>query len=157
MSGKHESLMMDLHSLSNVPGTKRARKRIGRGMSSGTGKTSGRGHKGQMSRKGSSHKPGFEGGQMRLIRRIPKRGFHNPTRTIYSVINVEDLLCFDDGSEVTLSVLKDRGLIKRSAGGVKVLGRGELGKKLTVKVTAFSGSACAKIKAAGGVCEVVRD
>ncbi len=147
---------MDLHSLSNTSGARRRRgRRAGRGMASGNGKTSGRGHKGQMSRKGSSHKPGFEGGQMRLLRRLPKFGFNNPTKVVYSVVNIGDLSRFDDGKEVTISVLRECGLVKGRVDGVKILGHGELSKKLTVKVTAFSANARAKIEAAGGVCQTV--
>jgi len=128
--------------------------RVGRGEGSGKGKTCGRGHKGQMSRKGSQHKPGFEGGQMRLVRRVPKRGFTNPTRKSYSAVNVADLCRFDEGSEITPAVLRSCGLVRKAPGGVKILGCGELDRKLTVKAQAFSSAARAKIEAAGGTCEV---
>ncbi len=148
---------MNLHTLKNTPGARKNRKRVGRGMGSGTGKTSGRGHKGQMARKGATHKPGFEGGQMRLVRRIPKRGFTNPTRIEYVPVNVCDLERFDAGTDVTLAVLKDARLMNGPADGVKILGRGEITKKLTVKAHAFSASARSKIEAAGGTCEVATD
>jgi large subunit ribosomal protein L15 len=148
---------MDLHTLSVNPGAKHRRKRVGRGVGSGVGKTCGRGHKGQMSRKGHKHKDGFEGGQMRLVRRIPKRGFTNPVRREYVAVNVGDLAGFADGTEVTTQALRAGGLAKGGASsGVKLLGRGELSCKLTVKVEAVSASARAKIEAAGGTCEIVR-
>ena len=126
-------------------------------MGSGKGKTCGKGHKGQMARKGHKHKPGFEGGQMRLVRRVPKRGFTNPTRKDFVPVNVGDLSRFEDGSEVTASVLRVAGLVKGRCYGVKLLGNGDIDRKLTVKVRAFSESARAKIEAAGGVCEAVAD
>jgi len=122
-------------------------------MSSGSGKTCGRGTKGQMSRKGHKHKLGFEGGQMRLIRRIPKKGFKTPNQTVYVPVNVGDLSRFADGTEVTVSVLKEAGLV-RGNGKIKILGDGKLDKRLTVKACAFSAGARAKIEATGGVCEV---
>jgi large subunit ribosomal protein L15 len=146
---------MDLHSLKNTEGARRPRKRLGRGAASGKGKTSGKGHKGQMARKGHKHKPGFEGGQMRLVRRIPKRGFTNPTATVYLPVNVASLDCFEDGAEVTEAAIQAKGLANGRSDGIKILGRGEIAKKLTVKVRAFSASAKAKIEAAGGACEVV--
>jgi len=146
---------MNLHSLGNTPGARRQKLRVGRGHGSGKGKTCGRGTKGQMSRKGHKHKAGFEGGQMRLVRRLPKRGFHNPTRKVYSPVNVSELERFDEGTEVTTSLLRSAGLAKGPADGVKVLGTGDLGKKLMVRAEAFSAGARAKIEAAGGVCEVV--
>lgn len=148
---------MKLHLLTGTSGARHRKKRVGRGMGSGTGKTCGRGHKGQMARKGHKHKLGFEGGQMRLVRRIPKRGFHNPTRKVYVPVNVGDLSCFDNGAEVTSSVLKASGLVKGRSDGVKILGFGELNRELVVKVRSFSASARAKIEAAGGTCEVVED
>jgi large subunit ribosomal protein L15 len=129
--------------------------RVGRGSGSGMGKTAGRGHKGQMARKGHKHKIGFEGGQMRLVRRIPKRGFTNPVRRSYLPVSVGDLSRFDENTEVTVGVLRNCGLVKGCVDGVKILGGGELAKKLIVKVQAFSQSARAKIEAAGGSCEVV--
>ena len=144
---------MNLHSLKNTTGARKARKRVGRGRASGTGKTSGRGHKGQMSRSGARHKPGFEGGQMPLARRLPKRGFKNRTRVSYRPVNVAALASFDDGAEVTLEQLVGAGLVRSIKERVKVLGQGELDRKLTVKAHAFSASAVAKIEAAGGRCE----
>ena len=141
--------------MSNRPGARTRKIRVGRGRASGKGKTCGKGMKGQMARKGHKHKLGFEGGQMPLVRRLPKRGFHNPTRRIYIPVNVSDLERFEDGAEVTTSLLRSAGLARGSADGVKVLGRGDLGKKLMVKVEAFSSSARSKIEGAGGVCEVV--
>ena len=146
---------MNLHSLRNTPGAKHRRKIVGRGESSGKGKTSGKGSKGQMARKGHKHKAGFEGGQMRLIRRIPKRGFLNATRNYLLPVNVGDLAEFDEGSEVTWVALKTKGLAKGRAQGIKILGQGDLKKKLVVKANAFSGSARSKIEAAGGACQVV--
>mgnify|MGYP001162071826 CR=1 FL=1 len=144
-----------LHSLSNTPGSKHRRMRVGRGRSSGKGKTSGRGHKGQMSRTGHKRKAAFEGGQMRLIRRIPKRGFTNRNRVAYAPVNVADLDVFDAGSEVTLDVLRKVGLVHGPVQAVKILGDGDLKKKLVVKAHAFSASAKSKIEAAGGSCEVI--
>lgn len=145
---------MDLSSLKNTKGARHRRIRVGRGMGSGKGKTSGKGHKGQMARKGGKRKPGFEGGQMPLIRRIPKRGFTNPTRTAYLSVNVGELARFEAGTEVTEATLRACGLAKGRADGIKILGRGELDKKLTVKVGGFSATARTKIEAAGGTCEV---
>ena len=146
---------MNLHSLTNTEGARHRRKRLGRGMASGLGKTSGKGHKGQMARKGNKHKLAFEGGQMPLIRRIPKRGFKNPCRKEYIGVNLCNLDCFEDGAEVTIEALKGAGLANGQYDGIKVLGRGEISKKLTVKANAFSASAREKIEAAGGACEVV--
>lgn len=146
---------MNLHSLTNTEGARHRRKRVGRGMASGLGKTSGKGHKGQMARKGNKHKLGFEGGQMPLIRRLPKRGFNNPTRKTFLGVNLCSLDRFEDGSEVTADVLRAAGLANGACDGIKILGRGEISKKLTVKVQAFSASAKEKIEAAGGACEVV--
>ena len=148
---------MNLHSLTSTPGSSHRKMRVARGRASGKGKTAGRGTKGQMSRKGHKHKAGFEGGQMRLVRRIPKRGFTNPTQTIYIPVNVGALARFEDGSEVTVSLLRASGIVKGSGDGVKILGDGELKKKLVVKAAAFSAGARAKIEAAGGKCEVVKD
>ena len=148
---------MKLHSLSNTTGARRKRMRVGRGMGSGKGKTCGRGHKGQMARKGHKHKPGFEGGQMRLIRRIPKRGFKNPTGKTYIGVNVGRLTCFEEGTEVTAEALRKAGLARGRSDGIKILGQGELDRKLTVCATAFSAAAREKIEAAGGVCRVVGD
>jgi large subunit ribosomal protein L15 len=147
---------MRLHDLKPRPGAKHRRKRLGQGESSGLGKTSGRGGKGQTARSGGSIRIGFEGGQMPLIRRIPKRGFNNARHTIrYVPVNLEALNQFDDGAQVEESVLRSKGLANGSADGIKILGTGELKKKLTVHAHAFSASARAKIEALGGVCQVV--
>ncbi len=146
---------LDLSTLQPPAGAKRKRKRIGRGEGSGTGVTAGRGHKGQQSRSGYSRKRGFEGGQMPIHRRLPKRGFHNPFRVAYEVVNLDTLADrFEDGAEVTPSVLRARGCISRRA-LVKVLARGELSKKLIVKAHAFSKKAAEQIASAGGQTEVV--
>jgi len=146
---------MNLHSLKNTPGARRTRKRLGRGMASGLGKTSGRGHKGQYARSGHKHKLGFEGGQMRLIRRLPKRGFTNISRREFVPVNLSQLERFENGTEVTPEMLKASGLAKAVRDGIKILGRGTLTRKLTVKAHAFSAEAKAKIEAVGGTCEVV--
>ena len=146
---------MDLHSLQTTEGSKHRKIRLGRGRASGKGKTSGRGHKGQMSRTGSVHKPLFEGGQMPLVRKLPKRGFTNFTRKTFVPVNLDALSKFDEGTEVTIELLRETGLINGRFDGVKVLGNGSMEKKLTVKVNAFSASAKEKIEAAGGTCEVV--
>ena len=143
---------MKLHDLSPAKGSRKARKRVGRGPGSGLGKTAGRGHKGQRSRSGFSRRAGFEGGQMPLVRRVPKRGFHNIFRTEYAVLNVSRLQ--DLEGEVTPESLIERGWIKKGE-LVKVLGHGELDKALTVKAHKFSKSARAKIENAGGSCEVL--
>jgi large subunit ribosomal protein L15 len=148
---------MRLHALTNTEGARRSAMRKGRGRGSGKGKTAGRGHKGQMARSGHKRKPGFEGGQMRLVRRMPKRGFTSPVRRRYVPVNVADLDRFADGEEVTLSSLAAKGLVKRAPDGVKVLGGGELSRRLVVRVQAFSAAARAKIEAAGGACEVATD
>jgi large subunit ribosomal protein L15 len=147
---------MNLHSLTNTEGARHRRKRLGRGMASGLGKTSGKGHKGQMARKGNKHKLAFEGGQMPLVRRIPKRGFTNPCRKEFMGVNLCKLDCFEDGAEITVYMLRQAGLANGPFDGVKVLARGEITKKFTIKVQAFSASAREKIEAAGGVCEVVQ-
>lgn len=141
---------MDLSSLINTPGARKARKRVGRGHASGLGKTAGKGQKGQQSRKGHKHKLGFEGGQMPLVRRLPKRGFKNPSRIEFMAVNVCTLDKFEDGSEITLDFLRANGLFSSKYDGVKILGKGELTKKLTVRVNGVSESAKAKIEAAGG-------
>jgi len=149
---------MQLHSLQKPTGSRQTRKRVGRGMGSGKGKTCGRGHKGQMARKGHKRRPGFEGGQMPLVRRIPKRGFKNPNRKSFLPVNVGDLDRFEDGTDVTPALLEASGLATgRAAGGIKILGYGELKRKLAVKAGAFSAGARQKIEAAGGTCEVVSD
>jgi large subunit ribosomal protein L15 len=147
---------MRLHDLKPRPGAKHRRKRLGQGESTGHGKTSGRGGKGQTARSGSSIRIGFEGGQMPLIRRIPKRGFNNVRHgTHYLPVNLEALNRFDDGARVDEAILKSAGLANGRAHGVKILGDGELSKKLTVSAHAFSSSAKAKIEAKGGTCEIV--
>ena len=147
---------MRLHDLKPRPGAKHRTKRLGQGESSGHGKTSGRGGKGQTARSGSSIRIGFEGGQMPLIRRIPKRGFNNARHgTTYIPVNVESLNRFDDGARVDEAALRAAGLANGRGDGVKILGDGELSKKLTVSAHAFSASARAKIEAKGGACEVV--
>lgn len=143
---------MKLHELSPAKGSKRARKRIGRGPGSGTGKTSGRGHNGQRSRSGYSQRPSFEGGQMPLVRRVPKRGFTNIFKTRYQVVNLDRLGSLE--GEVTPEVLHQHGLV-RSGFRVKILGEGEVSNALTVRAHKFSASAKAKIEAAGGSCEVI--
>jgi large subunit ribosomal protein L15 len=148
---------MRLHDLKPRPGAKHRRKRLGSGESSGHGKTSGRGGKGQTARSGSSIRIGFEGGQMPLIRRLPKRGFnHARFATQYIPVNVGDLNAFDEGARVDEPALRAAGLANGRADGVKILGDGELSKKLTVCASAFSASARAKIEARGGTCEIVR-
>ena len=147
---------MRLHDLKPRPGAKHRRKRLGQGESSGHGKTSGRGGKGQTARSGSSIRIGFEGGQMPLIRRIPKRGFNNVRfGTRYITVNVGDLNKFEDGARVDETALRAAGLANGRGDGVKILGNGELTKKLTVSASAFSASAKTKIEAKGGVCEIV--
>jgi large subunit ribosomal protein L15 len=141
---------MRLHELSPAKGSKHAKKRLGRGPGSGTGKTAGKGEKGQKSRSGYSRRDGFEGGQMPLVRRVPKRGFTNIFKTEYAVVNLAQLADFDD--DVTPETLVSRGLV-RSGKPVKVLGDGEIGKALKVTANKFSKSARAKIEAAGGSCE----
>ncbi len=144
---------MDLHSLTNEPGARRAAKRRGRGRASGLGKTSGRGNKGQFSRKGHKSKLGFEGGQMPLLRRMPKRGFKNPNRCPFFGVNVSALDKFEAGAEITPCMLAEAGLFDGCR--VKILGSGEVKAAHTVKAHAFSESAKAKIEAAGGKCEVI--
>ncbi|MEI7728252.1 MAG: 50S ribosomal protein L15 [Verrucomicrobiota bacterium] len=147
---------MRLHNLTPRPGAKHRRKRLGSGESSGHGKTSGRGGKGQTARSGSSIRSTFEGGQMPLIRRVPKRGFNNARHaTVYSPVNLADLNAFDDGSRVDETVLRTAGLANGKSAGIKILGGGDLTKKLTVAAHAFSATAKAKIEAKGGVCETV--
>src|SRR5262249_37565217 len=147
---------MRLHDLKPCPGAKHRRKRLGQGESSGHGKTSGRGGKGQTARSGSSIRIGFEGGQMPLIRRTPKRGFNNARHTTrYLPVNLEALNRFEEGARVDEAALRNLGLVNGRADGVKILGDGELTKKLTISAHAFSASAKAKIEAKGGICEVV--
>jgi large subunit ribosomal protein L15 len=147
---------MRLHTLKPRPGAKKSRKRIGRGNGSGHGKTAGRGMKGQGSRSGSSTRPGFEGGQLPLIRRIPKRGFNNARFTTYYLpVNLGDLEQFEDGATVDEAVLRGAGLANGKSDGIKILAQGELNKKLTVRASAFSASARKRIEELGGACEVV--
>ncbi len=147
---------MRLHNLKPRPGAKHRTKRLGQGESSGHGKTSGRGGKGQTARSGSSIRIGFEGGQMPLIRRIPKRGFNNARFTIkYNGVNVSDLEKFDNGAKVDETALRSLGLANGRSHGIKILGNGELTKKLSVSASAFSASAKAKIEAKGGTCEII--
>ncbi len=147
---------MKLHSLQPAPGATKTRKRVGRGVGSGLGKTSGRGQKGQNSRSGGGVRPGFEGGQSPLFRRLPKRGFSNARfKTTYAVINLSDLDKFEDGATVTPELLKEMGLIKQSLDGIKVLGNGTLTKKLNVKAHKFSSVAKEQIEKLGGKAEVI--
>ena len=147
---------MSLNNLRPPKGATHAKKRVGRGPGSGHGKTASRGSKGAQSRSGFSFKRGFEGGQMPLHRRIPKRGFTNIFRVEYALVNLDTLAeVFDAGSEVTPDVLRERGLVRETNVPVKVLGRGDITKKLTVRAHKFSGTAAKKIEAAGGVAEVI--
>jgi large subunit ribosomal protein L15 len=146
---------MKLNELTSVPGSRKEPKRIGRGIGSGQGKTAGKGHKGQKARSGSGMRPGFEGGQMPLQRRIPKRGFVNKFAKSIAAVNVGALEKFEDGASVDTQALLDAGLVKVCCDGVKILGNGKLTKKLEVKVAAFSDSAKQKIEAAGGKAEVI--
>lgn len=147
---------MKLHELRPSEGAFQTKKRVGRGVGSGLGKTSGKGHKGQNARSGGGVRPGFEGGQLPLFRRLPKRGFNNyEFRTSYAIVNVGDLNRFDDNTVVTFELLKESGLVKNKLDGLKVLGNGELTKKLTVKACKFSNVAKTKIENAGGKIEVI--
>ena len=146
---------MKLHELSPAEGSVRDVKRIGRGHGSGNGKTAGKGHKGQKARSGHGMRPGFEGGQMPLQRRLPKRGFRNIFATQYAIVNLAALNRFEDGAVVDLEAMKAAGIVKKTYDGVKVLGNGALAKKLTVKATAFSESAKSAIEATGGNAEVI--
>ena len=145
---------MKIHELSPAPGSAKDVKRVGRGHGSGNGKTAGKGHKGQHARAGRGIRPGFEGGQMPLQRRLPKRGFNNIFAGEYAVINVASLNAFENGDVVDAAALLAKGIIKKELDGVKVLANGTLSKKLTVKVAAVSAAAKAKIEAAGGSVEV---
>ena len=147
---------MDLSNLRPPKGAKHAKKRVGRGQGSGQGKTAGRGHKGAQSRSGYTSKRGFEGGQMPLHRRVPKRGFHNPFRVEYRVVNLDVIAeRFDAGTDVTPEMLREAGLVKGGRGPIKVLARGDIAKALTIRAHKFSGRAAEKIVAAGGTAEVL--
>jgi large subunit ribosomal protein L15 len=147
---------MKLHELTPAPGSRKARKRVGRGPGSGTGKTAGRGHNGQKSRSGYSRMRGFEGGQMPLHRRLPKRGFTNIFRIVCRTVNIERLNGFPAGSMIDPDALQDAGLLKKGSNPVKILGNGELSVALTVRAHRFTGTAAKKIEAAGGQAEVIR-
>jgi len=146
---------MKLHELKPAEGSRSSRKRIGRGIGSGTGKTSGKGHKGQNARSGGGVRPGFEGGQNPLFRHLPKRGFTNINRKDYAIVNLDVLNRFDEGTEITPALLIESGVVSNERSGIKILGNGSLEKKLTVKAHKFSGSAKEAIEAAGGQTEVV--
>ncbi|MEW6622261.1 MAG: 50S ribosomal protein L15 [Bacillota bacterium] len=146
---------MRIHDLKPAEGSRKERTRRGRGIGSGLGKTSGRGHGGQKSRSGGGVRPGFEGGQMPLIRRVPKRGFTNIFKKEIAVVNLDVLNTFEEGTVVTPELLRETGVVKKGKDGIKVLGNGEIEKALTVKANAFSRSAQEKITAAGGTVEVV--
>ena len=146
---------MKLHELSPAVGSAKAAWRKGRGAGSGNGKTAGKGHKGQNARSGGGVRLGFEGGQIPLYRRLPKRGFTNVFATTYAIVNVEALNAFEDGAVVNAEALLEKGIIKKALDGVKILGRGELTKKVTVQAAIFSASAKEKIESVGGKCEVV--
>ncbi len=145
---------MKLHELGPAAGSTTAPKRLGRGVGSGLGKTSGKGHKGAKARSGGGKRPGFEGGQMPLYRRVPKKGFTNIFRTEYATVNVGQLEVFENGTVVTAAMLKEAKIIRKTLDGVKVLGNGELTKKLTVEAAKFTASAKEKIEALGGKAEV---
>ncbi|MHC1720049.1 MAG: 50S ribosomal protein L15 [Clostridiaceae bacterium] len=146
---------MKLHELSPAAGSRKAPKRVGRGTGSGLGRNAGKGEKGQKARSGGGVRPGFEGGQMPLYRRLPKRGFTNIFAKEYSALNVDRLNIFEDGTVVTPELLLEKKIVKKSKNGVKILGNGDLQKKLTVKAAKFSKVAAEKIEAAGGKVEVV--
>lgn len=147
---------MNLNNMSPAPGAKTEKRRLGRGIGSGLGKTSGKGHKGQNARSGGGVRPGFEGGQMPLVRRIPKRGFTNNFKKVYSIVNVCDLEKFADGTEVTAELLLQEGVLSKvEEYGLKVLGNGTLTKKLVVKANKFTKSAAEIIEKAGGKAEVL--
>ena len=146
---------MKLHELSPAEGSAKAAWRKGRGIGSGNGKTAGKGHKGQNARSGGGVRPGIEGGQIPLYRKLPKRGFHNKFAKVYAIVNVEALNVFENGDVVDLAALLDRRIVRKENDGLKVLGNGELTKKLTVKAAIFSASAKEKIEAAGGKTEEV--
>ncbi|MFY4777180.1 50S ribosomal protein L15 [Metabacillus sp. RGM 3146] len=146
---------MKLHELKPAEGSRKERNRVGRGIGSGNGKTAGKGHKGQNARSGGGVRPGFEGGQTPLFRRLPKRGFTNINRKEYAVVNLERLNRFEEGTEVTPELLLETGVVSNLKAGVKILGTGSLEKKLTIKANKFSSSAKEAIEAAGGTAEVI--
>ncbi|MDY0410063.1 50S ribosomal protein L15 [Virgibacillus soli] len=146
---------MKLHELKPAEGSRKKRNRVGRGMSSGNGKTSGRGHKGQKARSGGGVRPGFEGGQMPLFQRLPKRGFTNINRKEYAIVNLDILNRFEDGTEITPELLIEEGIVKGNYAGIKILGNGTVDKKYTVRAHKFSASAKEAIEAAGGKTEVM--
>ncbi|GGB49387.1 50S ribosomal protein L15 [Virgibacillus dakarensis] len=146
---------MKLHELKASEGTRKSRNRVGRGTSSGNGKTSGRGQKGQKARSGGGTRPGFEGGQMPLFQSLPKRGFTNINRKEFAIVNLDALNRFEDGTEVTPELLLEEGVVSKLKAGIKVLGKGAIEKKLTVKAHKFSASAKEAIEAAGGQTEVI--
>lgn len=146
---------MKLHELKPAEGSRRNRKRIGRGIGSGTGKTSGKGHKGQNARSGGGVRLGFEGGQIPLFQRLPKRGFTNINRKDYAIVNLDTLNRFEEGTEVTPELLIETGVVSNAKSGIKILGNGTLDKKITVKANKFSASAKEAIEKAGGQTEVV--
>lgn len=146
---------MKLHELSPAAGSTTPVFRKGRGTGSGNGKTAGKGHKGQNARAGGGVRPGFEGGQLPLYRKLPKRGFHNKFATTYAIVNVSELNSFEDGAVIDLNALLEKKIVRKAYDGLKVLGNGDLTKKVTVKATVFSASAKEKIEAAGGKTEEV--
>ncbi len=146
---------MKLHELAPQEGSVKDSFRKGRGPGSGNGKTSGKGHKGQNARSGGGVRPGFEGGQIPLYRKLPKRGFNNRFAKVYAIVNVEDLNCFNDGDTVSLETLMSARKVRKALDGLKILGNGELKKKITVQAKVFSASAKEKIEAAGGKAEVI--
>ena len=147
---------MKLHTMYAQDGATKTRKRVGRGTGSGLGKTSGKGHKGQYARSGGGVRPGFEGGQLPLFRRLPKRGFSNAMfKTTYAVLNLDDLNKFEENTEITPELLKEMGILKNQLNGVKILGNGTLEKKLTVKANQFSKKAKEEIEKLGGKAEVI--
>ena len=146
---------MKLHELKPAVGSRKERNRVGRGIGSGNGKTAGKGHKGQNARSGGGVRPGFEGGQNPLFRRLPKRGFTNINRKEYAIVNLDALNRFEDGAEVTPALLLETGVVSSEKAGIKILGNGTLNKKLTVKAHKFSASAKEAIENAGGTTEVI--
>ncbi|ATD31342.1 50S ribosomal protein L15 [Macrococcoides bohemicum] len=146
---------MKLHEMKPVEGARKERNRVGRGMASGNGKTSGRGHKGQKARSGGGVRLGFEGGQLPLFRRLPKRGFTNINRKDYAIVNLDQLNRFEEGTEVTPALLIESGVVSNEKSGIKILGNGELTAKLTVKAHKFSASAKEAIEGKGGTTEVI--